>query len=77
MIPNPDYQAPFPRNRTFFVILLIYETGRSEVFDKLFHTSEQAQEVAAGLQRKFKIETYRIYPVMAPRPDYKGENLWY
>ena len=77
MIPNPDYRPPFPQNRTFFVILMIHDTGDSEVFHILFHTEGKAVEAAQELKEQLGIKTFRIYPVTSPRQQYAGGNFWY
>ena len=79
MIPHPDYHPPFPRNRTFFVILLIHETGKNEVFHILFHTETEAIDAARQLTEDTDVTSYRIFPVTSPRPSarLRGENFWY
>jgi len=78
MIPKPN-RSVFPKNRTWFAVLLISKSGRCDIHHTLFYNEGEAHLFAQNMLSNRVIDDFKIYPV---RPE-SGESfpsrkpLWY
>ena len=78
MIPNPN-RSVFPKNRTWFAILMISKSGRCDIYHTLFFTEGEAHSFAVSLLNRKMLDDFKIYPVR-PETDDSFKNrkpLWY
>jgi|TARA_R110000824_G_scaffold107156_2_gene253162 hypothetical protein len=77
MIPGTTARPPFPKNRTWFALLLMQKSGRAEIYHTLFFTEAEAYAMGNSMVNKRITDTYSVYPVQPEIHDPKYKPLWY
>ena len=76
MIPQPG-RSVFPKNRTWFALLMVQKTGRSDIYPTLFFTEQEATTYGLEMKQKQMLEDFKVYPVRPQRQDSNYKPLWY
>jgi len=77
MIPNTKPRSVFPKNRTWFALLLMRDSGHTEIYQTIFHNEQEARYVGSTMVENGTTDKFRVYPVQPQRTDDNYRPLWY
>ena len=77
MIPNTKPRSVFPKNRTWFALLLIRDSGVSEIYHIMFYDEHEARSVGLIMIEQGQTDKFRVYPVKPQSTDATYRPLWY
>jgi hypothetical protein len=77
MIPGTTGHGPFPKNRTWFALLLKQKSGKAEIYHTLFFTESEASAKGNNMVNKKITDSFSIYPVQPMTQDLNYKPLWY
>ena len=77
MTPKPS-QSVFPKNRTWFALLMMQKSGRCEIYHVLFYTEAEAHGMGQDMKERRIVEDFKVYPVRPESRDRENyKPLWY
>lgn len=77
MIPKPN-RSVFPKNRTWFALLMLQKSGRAEIYHVLFYTETEAHEMGRNMKERRLLDDFKVYPVRPQIEDAGNyKPLWY
>ena len=76
MIPQPG-RSVFPKNRTWFALLMIQKTGRSDIYQTLFFTEQEAKTYGLEMKQRQMLDDFKVYPVRPQGQDSNYKPLWF
>ena len=77
MIPNPN-RSVFPKNRTWFALLMLQKSGRAEIYHILFYTEAEAHGMGSDRKERRMLHDFKVYPVRPDSQDVANyKPLWY
>jgi len=77
MIPNTTPRSVFPKNRTWFALLLIRDSGVSEIHHIMFYDEQEARSAGLIMIERGQTDKFRVYPVQPQSTDVTYRPLWY
>ena len=77
MIPSTTPRSVFPKNRTWFALLLMRNSGQSEIYHIMFYDEHEARSVGLTMIEKGLTDKFRVYPIQPQSTDANYRPLWY